>query len=170
MKRFRISLARVMAIVAVVAVDCAMIAPGYFDSGLIAVVPILQVGLFRMVRSRGGLRLFWVGFEAFGWSGTLAYYVLRRPIWGYLSEVHPYVLSLLPARHHGSYFNGYVFIVEILLICIPLVMLALIGGCLTENLARSRRLKKVALNNNADSPTDVAIAAISSATGRGLGG
>ena len=60
MKHARISLARLMAIVAVVAVNCAMIATGFIDFVLLAVVP---------VNSRSGYSVWCVAGVGCGRSG-----------------------------------------------------------------------------------------------------
>lgn len=77
----RFSIARLMVGVALVACDCAMLGTGHIDPALLVTIPVLQVGLFRVLPRRGAVRPFWAGFEGFGWAAVVLYYaVLRRPM------------------------------------------------------------------------------------------
>jgi hypothetical protein len=73
MNRCHFSLGRTMAIVAVLAVDCALRSSGCtFYPEIVLFVPVLQIGLFRVVTRQGRLRRYWVRFELFGWAAVLA--------------------------------------------------------------------------------------------------
>jgi hypothetical protein len=67
------------------------------NPGLVIMILVLEVGLFRMVSQRGATRTFWLGFELAGWAYVITCevfawtawrlarslfegYVLRRPI------------------------------------------------------------------------------------------
>jgi hypothetical protein len=80
----RISIARLMIIVAIVAADLAALLatlPAIPNPGLALMVVILEVGLLVAVARRGAARRFWVGFEAFGWSYVLACFFFNRTAW-----------------------------------------------------------------------------------------
>lgn len=76
----RITTRRVMGAIAIIALDLAYIR-GAIDVNLLIAVPALQVGLFRVVSSRGVIRPFWVGFEIFGWVGVIAFRLGGGPLW-----------------------------------------------------------------------------------------
>jgi hypothetical protein len=107
----RHSLVWAMAMIAVIAADLAAlraILPRIPNPGLVIMVLILEVGLFRMVSQRGAARSFWLGFEVAGWayvitSAVFAWtawrmarflfegFVLRRPI-GLPFEMHQFII------------------------------------------------------------------------------
>jgi hypothetical protein len=96
----RHSLAWTLVAIAFIAADLAAlraILPRIPNPGIVIMVLILEVGLFRMASQRGATRAFWLGFEVAGWayvitSAVFAWtawrmarflfeaYVLRRPI------------------------------------------------------------------------------------------
>jgi hypothetical protein len=109
MKRFHFSLARTMAIVAVLAVDCALLAT--FSAGrtfypeMLLFVPVLQIGLFRLVPTQGRVRHYWVGFELFGWAAVLAWYLgLSWPMGRCFDYCLSHLVSYL-AKHHTGLFH-----------------------------------------------------------------
>src|SRR5947209_3314086 len=109
MKRFHLSLARTMAIVAVLAVDCALLST--FSTGstfypeMLLFVPVLQVGLFRMVPRQGRVKPYWVGFELFGWAAVLAWYLgLSEPM-GWCFQYGLTHLTAYLAKHHTGLFH-----------------------------------------------------------------
>ena len=114
-----------MAVIAFIAADLAVLRailsrippPGFVilgipNPGLVIMVLVLEVGLFRMVSQRGAARTFWLGFEVAGWTYVVACsvfaaltdwrlarslfegYVLRRPI-GPPSEMIRLILFVL---------------------------------------------------------------------------
>ena len=69
----RSTIAGMMAVVALAALDCLAVRIADFLAGCWLVVAAMQVGLFAMFRSRGWGRRFWAGFEATGLGLLLAY-------------------------------------------------------------------------------------------------
>jgi hypothetical protein len=89
-----------MAVIALIALDLAALRatlPRIPNPGLVIMILILEVGLFRLASWRGAARRFWLGFEVAGWTYVIACevfagtawrlarslyegYVLRRPI------------------------------------------------------------------------------------------
>jgi hypothetical protein len=103
----RHSLAWALALIAVIAVDLAALRPffpldiGIFwtsypwsvlrereflpprfpNLGLVIMVLVLEIGLFRTASRRGGERMFWLGFEVAGWACVIICAVFARTIW-----------------------------------------------------------------------------------------
>jgi hypothetical protein len=146
MKRLHFSLARTMAIVAVLAVDCALLST--FSTGrtfypeMLLFVPVLQIGLFRMVPRKGRVNPYWVGFELFGWAAVLAWYLgLSEPM-GWCFQYGLTHLMTYLARHHTGLFHLLRPLVEAddllmgviasflwgAVVSSPLVMVACLGG------------------------------------------
>ena len=73
MRPHRSTIAGMMAVVALAALDCLAVRIADFVAGCWLVVAAMQVGLFAMIRSRGWGRRFWAGFEATGLGLLLAY-------------------------------------------------------------------------------------------------
>jgi hypothetical protein len=143
MERFHFSLARTMAIVAVLAIDCALLSTGRaFYPEILLFVPILQIALFRMVPRQGRLRPYWVGFELFGWAAVLAWYLgLSRlmgrcfdyslsHLMGYLSRHHPGLFDLLRPLFNGDglLWGAIAILLWGAIVSSPLVMIACLGG------------------------------------------
>ena len=100
-----------MAVIAFIAADFAAlraIFPRMPNPGLVIMILVLEVGLFRMVSQRGVARMFWLGFEVAGWAYVITAevfawtawrlarslfegYVLRRPI-GLPFEMQRFIL------------------------------------------------------------------------------
>jgi len=100
-----------MAVIAFIAADLAAlraILPRIPNPGIVIMILVLEVGLFRMVSRRGVARTFWFGFEVAGWAYVIACevfawtawhlarllfqgYVLERPI-GLPFEMNQFVL------------------------------------------------------------------------------
>jgi hypothetical protein len=55
--------------------------PDFPNLGLVVMVLVLEIGMFRMVAWKGGERTFWLGFEVAGWACVLACSVFARTIW-----------------------------------------------------------------------------------------
>ena len=106
-----------MAAVAVIAIDCAALRPvfpmdfGVFHTlfvrqtlptfpnfGLVAMVLLLEIGLYRAVSRRGMERAFWLGFEAGGWA-----YVIRNVVWSVSRRIIGRILPAAPpsVRHRA---------------------------------------------------------------------
>lgn len=106
----RPSLAWAMAVIALIAADLAALRatfPRIPNLGLVIMILVLEVGLFRMVSRRGAARAFWLGFEVAGWTYVITCeffsrtawrlarslfegYLLRRPI-GLPSEMNQFI-------------------------------------------------------------------------------
>jgi hypothetical protein len=85
-----------MVVTAFVAADLAALRatlPRIPNPGLVIMVLVLEVGLFRMVSQRGAARTFWLGFEVAGWTYVVACSVFAWTAW----------------RLARSLFEGYVF-------------------------------------------------------------
>ena len=100
-----------MAVIALIAADFAAlraILPRIPNPGLVIMILVLEVGLFRLASQRGSARRFWLGFEIAGWTYVITCevfawtawrlarflfegYVLRRPI-GPPFEMHRFIL------------------------------------------------------------------------------
>jgi hypothetical protein len=148
MKRSRVSIARLMGVVAAVALNCAMLRSGLIDPGLLLMVPLLEVGLFRMISSRGKIRPYWVGFEVVGGAATLAYYAGLRDSMGIgLMRGLTHLTNWLQPTHPGfarglfSLFMGDNLVIgmwlEALILGLPMLLLALLGGRLARRRARA---------------------------------
>ena len=98
----RFSLATMMAVVVVVALDIAAlraVQPAIPNPGVVLMVAILEVGMFVGTR-RGMSRASWLGFEAFGWAYILAAIAHDRPIW---TQARPmYEAYVLGEEDHKS--------------------------------------------------------------------
>lgn len=79
MPRYR--LRTLLIVVAVVALDCAVVPVAESLAGGLLVGLALQVGLFRLVSSRGRARRFWGGFEATGLVMLILYMVGQLVRW-----------------------------------------------------------------------------------------
>lgn len=80
----RRSIASVMLVVGFVAVDLAALRstlPRVPNPGLTLMVVVLQAGLIRAIGRRGPSKVFWVGFEAGGWSVVLGGFLGSRWLW-----------------------------------------------------------------------------------------
>jgi hypothetical protein len=58
-----------------------MIPPNFPNLGLVVVVLVLELGLFRMVSRKGGERTFWLGFQIAGWACVITCSVFAQTIW-----------------------------------------------------------------------------------------
>ena len=88
-----------LALVAVIAVDLAALrlalpmdfgpfhprfvsqTPTFPNCGLVVMVLVLEVGLFRAASRSGRERVFWLGFEAGGWVYVIAGLAFAQPTW-----------------------------------------------------------------------------------------
>jgi hypothetical protein len=164
----RVSIVRLMAVVGVVAVNLAVFRP-LFDFGPEALIGVglawilLQVALFRLIRSRGRARTFWVGYLAFGAVATSLFFwavahprnigigrtatqevrieVPGSPLWDMLEAYTRFAsvvieqLPLLPIVP-GAYGEVVGLITIAVLWLVPQVLFALVGGLLACALLR----------------------------------
>ncbi|WP_237722554.1 hypothetical protein [Singulisphaera acidiphila] len=56
--------------------------PRFPNLGLVILILVLEVGLFRLVSRQGVKRTFWLGFEVAGWACAIMCSVFARTIWG----------------------------------------------------------------------------------------
>jgi|GEM_PF-5263336 len=103
----RLSLAWVLALIAVIAADLAalrpffpleisifwtshpwsvlrereFLPPRFPNLGFVFMALVLEVGLFRIAARQGVERMFWIGFEVAGWACVLACVVFAQAIW-----------------------------------------------------------------------------------------
>jgi hypothetical protein len=73
-----------MAVIAVIAVNLAALramAPRIPNPGLVVMILVLEVGLFRMVSRGGATRWFWLGFEVAGWTYVVTCEVFAQTSW-----------------------------------------------------------------------------------------
>jgi hypothetical protein len=78
----RVSIAKLMVIVGIVALNAAAVRAfmelqwnGYFNPGLLIGLA-LEAGLLGLIRSRNGFRTFWWGFEAFGLASAITPFLI----------------------------------------------------------------------------------------------
>ena len=55
--------------------------PNFPNFGLVAMILLLEMGLFRAASRRGVERAFWLGFEVSGWACVVTSSAFARPIW-----------------------------------------------------------------------------------------
>lgn len=152
----RRSIATLMIVVAVVAIDIASVRAYYASRGpvptpewraLLVGVPLisfcLQYGLFRLIRNQGRGRSFWVGFELFGllaactFIGTFVFWPssmdFRVCYWvAYYSELIS-VLFRQPLRHGVLRQHPIIWwFAESILLFLPQLLMAVSGGLLTR--------------------------------------
>jgi hypothetical protein len=91
MRPHRSTIAGMMVVVALAALDCLGARVADFLAGCWLVGVTMQVGLFAVFRSRGWYRRFWAGFEATGIALLLAYaagsHTSRRVVNGWAHRV-----------------------------------------------------------------------------------
>ena len=77
------SLGWAMAVIAVIAADLAACA--YLSScpnfGLVVMILVLEVGLFRLASRQRQVRAFWLGFEVAGWAYVVTCSVFAWTVW-----------------------------------------------------------------------------------------
>jgi hypothetical protein len=128
--------------VSVIAVDLALLR-GPVDLNLLVAVPVLQAGLLRVVSTRGTIRPFWVGFEAFGWAGVVAIRLGAGRLWyPFVEERIIDVIRVIEAsrpglgRPVGAFVLGDDTLVGLIPISsvagLPVLLLALLGGRLVS--------------------------------------
>jgi hypothetical protein len=73
-----------MAVIMIIAAHLAAmraIFPRMPNPGLVIMVLVLEVGLFRMVSQRGSARAFWAGFEVAGWVYVITAEIFAWTAW-----------------------------------------------------------------------------------------
>lgn len=152
MKRFHLSLARLMVVIGIMAVDCALLARGHFYPEMLLFVPVLQFGLFRMFPGQGRVSPYWAGFELFGWTGVLAWYLgLSKSMGQSFDYALKHLVSYLSTRQTELFhqlrplFDGEGFLMGVIAILLwgvivssPFVLFAFLGGRLVADYARRR--------------------------------
>jgi hypothetical protein len=80
----RHSLGWAMAVIAVIAADLAALRatfPRVPNFGLVLMILVLEVGLFRLASRQGAVRAFWIGFEVAGWVYVIKCSVFAWTVW-----------------------------------------------------------------------------------------
>src|SRR5262249_39556357 len=109
MTRPRLTIARWMALIAILAVNAALIRAFVVDEmfiGGILIIIALQLGLCCLLRSEGSVRRFWLGFEVAGMASVLVLFScegfpdspLNRLVMSYTDIAVNVVSAHLPAR------------------------------------------------------------------------
>ena len=153
MRPNRPTIAGVMAVVALAAVDCLGVRIAEFFAGCWLVGVAMQAGLFAMSRSRGRGRRFWAGFEATGLVLLLAYaagsQADRRVVYGWAyrvtESIYRSMLCLPPDAFQWCFEHGLVVdprkplkVYEVVALFevaygLPMLLLACVGGTLAAN-------------------------------------
>lgn len=138
MRRPRLTIARWMGLTAILAVNAALVrafvAHGMFCGGILIFIA-LQCGLWCLLRSRGRLRRFWLGFEASGMAAVLVLFSCElfpgsssnHPLMSYTGFADNLAFTHLPTPladrldEHWDYFLAVVYFV-------PELVAALLGG------------------------------------------
>jgi hypothetical protein len=55
--------------------------PNFPNLGLVIMILVLEIGLFRMMSRQGTERTFWLGFEVAGWACVVTCWVFAQTIW-----------------------------------------------------------------------------------------
>ena len=131
------SLAAMMAVVAVIAINCFMLAMTD-GGGVLLILMALNVGLVRWWRGRGRGRRFWLGFEVAGLVAVLAYIGLMQTNNELIVQWPVFLLN------HAPYMNGFwnslainmSQIAGLLLFEVsygfPMLLIAVLGGLFTS--------------------------------------
>jgi hypothetical protein len=164
MRRYRSTIAEVMAVVAFAALDCLGVRFADFLAGCWLVGGAMQLGLFAMRRSVGWFRGFWAGFEATGLALLLAYiacshaglrvfdrwaYKVSESVYGSLRNLPPDALQW--CLEHGLVIDPRkpLKVYEVVAVFevaygLPMLILAIVGGFLAAKLGSRRALRSVA--------------------------
>jgi hypothetical protein len=159
MRRGRLSISWVMFVVSLIAVDCALLrSPGGRDdlstirfTSLVFMGDFLAISLFRLITRRGEDHPFLVGFGLAGLVGILLLVVLPRLVSGAVLAIHDRLLVFFwhpvsdfdPGDPYGRFFTYMILIfIPAVLLTLPLLTLALIGGYLYRRIARYQDLAR----------------------------
>jgi hypothetical protein len=145
MKLPRFSIASIMTIIVIVALDLAAIRAldgtstvigGLIVFGSMPMASILVLGLPSLVRAlvgRGQIRPFLIGFEAVGWTVLLIYTGSAILFPDSVAEHLSKAIQLLPIDFNTPFWQGWQGIIgEMLIVMIPQLVIALIGGWLNQ--------------------------------------
>ena len=100
-----------MAVVATVAADLAALRetlPNLPNPGLVVMILVLEVGLFRCASRRGEAGAFWVGFQISGWLYVLAASTFAQAAWRLARDL--FERHLLGRRPIGAQSEWYQFL------------------------------------------------------------
>ena len=157
MNRPRLSMAKLMAIVAIIALNIAALRALFFSRmelalGIMPIGIVLQVGLLKAIRNQGRSRFFWTGFSILGTAAAASF------IWAaffdkswlgigwisYTLSANAFLRSYAPGLGLSMYSpNKWIIIVTVAIICfVPQLAAALIGG-LSGVLIANRRSSDV---------------------------
>jgi hypothetical protein len=146
MKPFRFTIARWMVATAVLAANAGLVRAVVVEEmfhGAILILIALQVGLWCLLRHRGRVRRFWLGFEISGVASVLALFggevvpgsALSRLLMWYTNNAYNFVFAHLPTpvddavMEHQDWFLVVVYF-------LPEFVVAVLGGLLTVCLPR----------------------------------
>jgi hypothetical protein len=147
MKRPRVTIARWMGLIAVLAVNAglvrAFVVQEMFCGGILIFIA-LQVGLWCLLRSRGWVRRFWIGFEISGVAAVLALFscevfpdsALNRLLMTYTDIAANLAFSHLPtplADHLDECWDLFLAVVYFM----PELTAALLGGTIAASIGRT---------------------------------
>lgn len=150
MGQFRFTIARWMVMVAVLAANAGLVRACVIDEMFHAAFLMfiaLQVGLWCALRSRGGVRRFWLGFEVSGVASVLALFYcevfpfspLNHLIMRYTHIAFNLVQFYLPTQvddvvmDHQDWFLIVVYF-------LPEFVAAVLGGLIAARLPRTRQM------------------------------
>lgn len=146
MKRFRFTIARWMVVTAVLATNAglvrAFVVQEMFSGGILNFIA-LQVGLWCLLRSRGRVRRFWLGFEVSGVASVLALFAcevspgsaLSRLLMWYTNVAFNFVFTHLPTPIDDAVMDHQDWFL-VLIYFLPELVAAMLGGLLSAYLLR----------------------------------
>lgn len=149
MGRFRFTMARWMVVTGVFALNAGLVRAFMVEekiSGGILIFLVLQVGLWRFLRSRGPARRFWLGFEISGVASVLALFAcevfpaLTRLAGWYVDTAFNLVFSCLPTLIDDLVMerqDGFLVVVYFL----PELLASVMGGIVALRLDRMGRTR-----------------------------
>jgi hypothetical protein len=143
MNRPRMTIARLMCAIMIIALNAGLIRAFFVQEmfyGVILMFFAMQVGLFRLLRSRGRARRFWVGFELAGIAMVLALFwaeffpdsALNKGVSAYIEFAMNMVIG---TPHLPTALDDFLMDHQVLLLVVvcfpPELVVALLGGLLT---------------------------------------
>jgi hypothetical protein len=156
MNRPRLSMAKLMAIVAIIALNIAAVRALIFSRmelaiGLMPFGIVLQFGLLKAIRNRGRSRFFWTGFSILGTAAAASFIgaAIFDKSWlgigwsSYAFSANAFLRSYAPGLGLSMFSpNKWIIIATLAIICfVPQLVAASIGG-LSGVLIANRRLSK----------------------------
>jgi hypothetical protein len=139
MKRPRITIARLLLAILVIAFNAALIRAFFDDgsfSGIILLLFAMQVGLLFLLRSQGRGRLFWVGFEMAGFATIIAlfrYDLTASALYFYVSSYQDFAFNTVIESPHipppvANFLMEYSQLLYAAVSFAPELVMALMGG------------------------------------------